>query len=159
MLLKLTTMQIQSASVEDYILQIPEDRQDVFRKIFETINDNLPDGFSQGLSYGMIGWAVPLETYPAGYHCTSGSPLPFMSIASQKNFIALYHMGMYAKPELLDWFVEEYPKYSRIKLDMGKSCVRFKKMDDIPLQLLAELSKKMTVKEWIDIYEKNFKKK
>lgn len=159
MLLKLTTMQIQSASVEDYILQIPEDRQDVFRKIFETINDNLPDGFSQGLSYGMIGWAVPLETYPAGYHCTSGSPLPFMSIASQKNFIALYHMGMYAKPELLDWFVEEYPKYSKRKLDMGKSCVRFKKMDDIPLQLLAELSKKMTVKEWIDIYEKNFKKK
>lgn len=159
MLLKLTTMQIQSASVEDYILQIPEDRQDVFRKIFETINDNLPDGFSQGLSYGMIGWAVPLETYPAGYHCTPGSPLPFMSIASQKNFIALYHMGMYAKPELLDWFVEEYPKYSRIKLDMGKSCVRFKKMDDIPLELLAELSKKMTVKEWIDIYEKNFKKK
>lgn len=159
MLLKLTTMQIQSASVEDYILQIPEDRQDVFRKIFETVNNNLPDGFSQGLSYGMIGWAVPLETYPAGYHCTPGSPLPFMSIASQKNFIALYHMGMYAKPELLDWFVEEYPKYSRIKLDMGKSCVRFKKMDDIPLQLLAELSKKMTVKEWIDIYEKNFKKK
>ncbi len=159
MLLKLTTMQIQSASVEDYILQIPEDRQDVFKKIFETVNNNLPDGFSQGLSYGMIGWAVPLETYPAGYHCTPGSPLPFMSIASQKNFIALYHMGMYAKPELLDWFVEEYPKYSRIKLDMGKSCVRFKKMDDIPLQLLAELSKKMTVKEWIDIYEKNFKKK
>ncbi len=159
MLLKLTTMQIQSASVEDYILQIPEDRQDVFRKIFETINDNLPDGFSQGLSYGMIGWAVPLETYPAGYHCTPGSPLPFISIASQKNFIALYHMGMYAKPELLDWFVEEYPKYSKRKLDMGKSCVRFKKMDDIPLELLAELSKKMTVKEWIDIYEKNFKKK
>ncbi|WP_294331815.1 DUF1801 domain-containing protein [uncultured Chryseobacterium sp.] len=152
-------MQIQSASVEDYISQIPEERQEIFRKIFETVNNNLPDGFSQGLSYGMIGWAVPLETYPAGYHCTPGSPLPFMSIASQKNFIALYHMGMYAKPELLDWFVEEYPKYSRIKLDMGKSCVRFKKMDDIPLQLLAELSKKMTVKEWIDIYEKNFKKK
>ncbi len=152
-------MQIQSASVEDYISQIPEERQEIFRKIFETVNNNLPDGFSQGLSYGMIGWAVPLETYPAGYHCTPGSPLPFMSIASQKNFIALYHMGMYAKPELLDWFVEEYPKYSRIKLDMGKSCVRFKKMDDIPLELLAELSKKMTVKEWIDIYEKNFKKK
>lgn len=152
-------MQIQSASVEDYISQIPEERQEIFRKIFETVNNNLPDGFSQGLSYGMIGWAVPLETYPAGYHCTPGSPLPFMSIASQKNFIALYHMGMYAKPELLDWFVEEYPKYSKRKLDMGKSCVRFKKMDDIPLELLAELSKKMTVKEWIDIYEKNFKKK
>ncbi|WP_294297770.1 DUF1801 domain-containing protein [uncultured Chryseobacterium sp.] len=152
-------MQISSFSAEDYISQIPEERQVVFREIFNTVNDNLPEGFSQGSSYGMIGWAVPLETYPAGYHCTPGSPLPFISIASQKNFIALYHMGMYAKPELLDWFVEEYPKYSKRKLDMGKSCIRFKKMDDIPLELLAELSKKMTVEEWIDTYEKNFKKK
>ncbi|WP_294287116.1 DUF1801 domain-containing protein [uncultured Chryseobacterium sp.] len=152
-------MQIQSVSVEDYISQIPEERQEIFREIFSTVNNNLPEGFSQGSSYGMVGWAVPLETYPAGYHCTPGSPLPFISIASQKNFIALYHMGMYAKPELLDWFVAEYPKYSKRKLDMGKSCVRFKKMDDIPLELLAELSKKMTVEEWIGIYEANFKKK
>lgn len=152
-------MQIQSVSVEDYISQIPEERQKIFREIFITINDHLPEGFSQGSSYGMIGWGVPLKTYPAGYHCAPGSPLPFISIASQKNFIALYHMGMYAKPELLDWFVAEYPKYSKRKLDMGKSCVRFKKMDDIPLELLAELSKKMTVEEWIDIYETNFKKK
>ncbi|KAA0130455.1 DUF1801 domain-containing protein [Chryseobacterium sp. SN22] len=152
-------MQILSASIDDYISQIPEERQEIFRKIFDAINDNLPDGFSQGSGYGMIGWAVPLETYPAGYHCTPGSPLPFISIASQKNFIALYHMGMYASPELLNWFVEEYPKCSKRKLDMGKSCVRFKKMDDIPLELLAELSKKMTVEEWIDIYEINFKKK
>ncbi len=152
-------MQIPSVSAEDYISQIPEERQVVFREIFNTINDHLPHGFSQGSSYGMIGWAVPLKTYPAGYHCTPGSPLPFISIASQKNFIALYHMGMYAKPELLDWFVAEYPKYSKRKLDMGKSCIRFKKMDDIPLELLAELSKKMTVEEWIDIYETNVKKK
>lgn len=152
-------MQIQSVSVEDYISQIPEERQEIFREIFNTINDHLPEGFSQGSSYGIIGWGVPLKTYPAGYHCAPGSPLPFISIASQKNFIALYHMGMYAKPELLDWFVAKYPKYSKRKLDMGKSCVRFKKMDDIPLELLAELSKKMTVEEWIDIYETNFKKK
>jgi uncharacterized protein YdhG (YjbR/CyaY superfamily) len=152
-------MQIQSASVEDYISRIPEDRQEIFRKIFETINENLPEGFSQGSSYGMIGWAVPLETYPAGYHCTQGLPLPFISLASQKNFIALYHMGIYAKPELLEWFVAEYPKYTKRKPDMGKSCIRFKKMDDIPLELLAELSQKMTVEEWIDIYETNLKKK
>lgn len=152
-------MQIQSASVDDYISQIPEDRQEIFRKIFDTVNDNLPAGFSQGFSHGMIGWAVPLATYPAGYHCTPGSPLPFISLASQKNFVALYHMGMYAEPGLLDWFVEEYPKYAKRKPDMGKSCIRFKKMDDIPLELLAELSKKMTVEEWIDIYETNFKKK
>lgn len=151
-------MQIQSVSIDDYISKIPEERQEIFRKLFDTIDNNLPEGFSQGSSYGMIGWGVPLETYPAGYHCAPGTPLPLMSIASQKNFIAFYHMGMYAKPDLLDWFVEEFPKYSKRKLDMGKSCVRFKKMDDIPFELLAELSKKMTVQEWIDCYEANFKK-
>lgn len=151
-------MQIPSISVEDYISQIPEERQEVFKKMFDTVDDNLPQGFKQGVSYGMIGWNVPLETFPAGYHCTPGSPLPFMSMASQKNFIALYHMGMYAKPELLDWFVAEFPKHSKRKLDMGKSCIRFKKMDEIPFELIAELSKKMTVDEWINIYENNLKK-
>lgn len=152
-------MQITATSIEDYISKIPEERQEIFKKIFDTISENLPEGFKQGVSYGMIGWNVPLETYPAGYHCTPGSPLPFIGLASQKNFIALYHMGMYAKPELLNWFVEEFPKHSKRKLDMGKSCVRFKKMDDIPFELLAEMSKKMTVEEWITIYESNFKKK
>lgn len=151
-------MQIPATSVEDYISKIPEERQEIFKKIFDTISENLPEGFKQGVSYGMVGWNVPLETYPAGYHCTPGSPLPFMALASQKSFIAFYHMGMYAKPELLNWFVEEFPKYSKRKLDMGKSCVRFKKMDDIPLELLAEVSKKMTVQDWIDCYESNFKK-
>jgi len=151
-------MQIQSISVEDYISQIPEERQEVFKKMFDTVNDNLPQGFKQGVSYGMIGWNVPLETFPAGYHCTPGSALPFISMASQKNFIALYHMGMYAKPELLDWFVAEFPKHSKRKLDMGKSCIRFKKIDEIPFELIAELSKKMTVDEWINIYENNLKK-
>lgn len=152
-------MQISATSVEDYISKIPEERQEIFKKMFDTVTENLPKGFKKGVSYGMVGWDVPLETYPDGYHCTPGSALPFMGLASQKNFIALYHMGMYAKPELLDWFVEEYPKHSKRKLDVGKSCVRFKKMDDIPLELIAELSKKMTVDEWISTYESNFKKK
>lgn len=151
-------MQIPSDSVADYISKIPEERQEVFKKLFDTINDNLPKGFQQGTSYGMVGWAVPLETYPAGYHCTPGSPLPFMSLASQKNFIAFYHMGIYADPELLEWFVAEYPKYSTRKLDMGKSCIRFKKMEDIPFELIAEVSKKMTVEDWINLYETQFKK-
>jgi Domain of unknown function (DU1801). len=151
-------MQIPANSVEDYISKIPEERQEVFKKLFDTIDENLPEGFKQGVSYGMIGWNVPLEIYPAGYHCTPGSPLPFMGLASQKNFIAFYHMGMYAKPELHDWFVSEYPKYAKRKLDMGKSCVRFKKMDDIPFELIAEVSKRMTVDEWIEIYEKNLKR-
>jgi len=152
-------MQILADSVTDYISKIPEERQEVFKKIFDTVNENLPQGFKENVSYGMVGWAVPLETYPAGYHCAPGSPLPFIGLASQKNFIAFYHMGMYADPELLNWFVAEYPKYSKRKLDMGKSCVRFKKMDDIPLELIAEVSKKMTVEDWINIYEAQFKKK
>lgn len=152
-------MQIPADSVADYISKIPEERQEVFTKLFNTVSDNLPKGFQEGVSYGMVGWAVPLETYPAGYHCTPGSPLPFMALASQKNFIAFYHMGMYADPELLDWFVAAYPKFSKRKLDMGKSCVRFKKLDDIPFELIAEVSKKMTVDAWINIYETQFKKK
>ena len=151
-------MQIPATSVEDYISKIPEERQEVFSKLFDTIKDNLPKGFEKGVSYGMVGWDVPLKTFPAGYHCTPGAPLPFMGLASQKNFIALYHMGIYAKPELLDWFVAEFPKHSKRKLDMGKSCVRFKKIDEIPFELIAELSQKMTVDEWITIYETQFKK-
>lgn len=151
-------MQIPADSIQDYFSKIPEERHEVFKRLFNAIHDNLPEGFEQVMSYGMVGWAVPLETYPAGYHCTPGSPLPFINLASQKNFIALYHMGIYAKPELLEWFVSEFPKYSKRKLDMGKSCVRFKKMDDIPFELIAELSKKMTVEDCISMYESNFKR-
>lgn len=151
-------MQIKSTSFEDYISQIPEERQESFKKLCSVIGENLPKGFQEGCSYGMIGWDVPLETYPAGYHCTPGSPLPFLGLASQKNFVALYHMGIYADEKLLTWFQEEYPKHSKRKLDMGKSCIRFKNMNDIPFDLIAELSKKMTVQNWIDLYEKSFKK-
>lgn len=151
-------MQIQATSVEDYLEQIPVERRETFAKLIETIKNNLPEGYSQGFSYGMLGWAVPLERYPDGYHCAANTPLPFLSIASQKNFVALYHMGMYAKPELLEWFQTEYPKHSKRKLDMGKSCVRFKKMEDIPFELIAELCQKMSVDEWIALYEKNYKK-
>ncbi|WP_160136229.1 DUF1801 domain-containing protein [Chryseobacterium sp. c4a] len=152
-------MQILSTSVEDYISKIPEERQEGFKKLFDVINNNLPNGFEEATNYGMLGWVVPLKTYPAGYHCTPGTPLPFINLASQKNFIALYHMGLYSRPELLDWFVAEYPKYSKRKLDMGKSCVRFKKTEDIPFELIAELSVKMTVEDWIEIYESQYKKK
>ncbi|WP_126652131.1 DUF1801 domain-containing protein [Chryseobacterium aureum] len=151
-------MQIQSVSIEDYISKIPEERQEAFKKLYDTVNDNLPKGFEEATNYGMIGWVVPLETYPAGYHCAPGTPLPFINIASQKNFIALYHMGLYSTPELLDWFVAEYPKHSKKKLDMGKSCVRFKKAEDIPFELIGELSKKMTAADWIKIYETQYKK-
>ncbi|ASE62603.1 DUF1801 domain-containing protein [Chryseobacterium indologenes] len=151
-------MQIPAVSIEDYISKIPEERQEAFTKLFNTINQNLPNGFEENPSYGMIGWAVPLKTYPAGYHCAANTPLPFINLASQKNFIALYHMGLYSTPELLDWFVAEYPKHSKKKLDMGKSCVRFKKVEDIPFELIGELSRKMTVEDWISMYESQYKK-
>lgn len=151
-------MQIFASSVSDYIDQIPEDRQVVFKKLCETIQESLPKGFENGISYGMVGWAVPLSTYPAGYHCTPGSPLPFLALASQKNFIALYHMGLYANQELYDWFVGEYPKHCKRKLDMGKSCIRFKYLDDIPFELIATLCSKMDPQSWIQIYESKFKK-
>ena len=151
-------MQIPADSIEDYLSKVPEERNEAFKKLFETISKNLPKGFQTNLSYGMIGWSVPLETFPAGYHCSPGTPLPFINLASQKNFIALYHMGIYANDELLNWFVEEYPKHSKRKLDMGKSCIRFKKPDEIPFDLIAELCKKMSPKDWISIYEKMLNK-
>jgi hypothetical protein len=143
---------------EKYIEQIPEERKAVFQELINTIKNNLPRGFEEQMSYGMIGFVVPHELYPKGYHCDPKLPLPFLSIASQKNFIAVYHMGIYADEKLLNWFTEEFNKHSKSKLDMGKSCIRFKKMNDIPLQLIAELCQKLTPQQWIDLYEKAFKK-
>ena len=152
-------MQYDATSPEDYISQVPEERQDTLKKLRKVINDNLPKGFEEGMQYKMIGYYVPHSVYPDGYHCDPKTPLPFMSFASQKNSVNLYHMGIYAKKELLDWFVGEYPKHCKRKLDMGKSCIRFKKMDEIPFELIGELTKKMSSKEWIDIYESALKKK
>ncbi len=139
-------------SPKEYISQLPEERKAPMEKLRKTVLANLPAGFNEEMSYGMLGYVVPHSTFPRGYHCDPKLPLPFMSIASQKKFIALYHMGIYAKKELLDWFVSEYPKHCKFKLDMGKSCIRFKKIEDIPYELIAQLCQKMTVDEWIRIY-------
>lgn len=152
-------MQYKATSAEDYISQVPEERKETLNKLRQVINDNLPEGFEEGIQYGMIGYYVPHSVYPDGYHCDPKTPLPFMSFASQKNSVNLYHSGIYAKKELHDWWVKEYPKHSSRKLDMGKSCVRFKKLDDIPFELIAELAQKMSCQEWIDLYESNIKKK
>ncbi len=144
-------------SPEEYINQLPDERQDSFNKLRNTIIKHLPLGFEERMSYGMIGYVVPKSLYPAGYHCDPKLPLPFVNIASQKNFIALYHMGIYTDPELLQWFQSEYAQQCKYKLDMGKSCVRFKKMDDIPFDLIAELMEKMTPEDWINRYESAFK--
>lgn len=143
---------------EEYLNQLPEERQEVMDKLRKTILKNLPKSFKEVISYGMIGYVVPHDVYPDGYHCDPKLPLPFMSIASQKNFVALYHMGIYANEELMKWFVNEYPKHCSRKLDMGKSCIRFKKLDEIPYELIGELTTKMTSEDWITLYEKNLKR-
>lgn len=147
-----------ATSPEQYINEAPEDRREALQKLRTTILENLPKGFQEGMGYGMIGYSVPHEIYPAGYHCDPKTPLPFMSFASQKNSINFYHMGIYADKQLYDWFVAEFPKHSKKKLDMGKSCMRFKKVEDIPFELLGELSKKMTPEQWISLYESAFRK-
>ena len=151
-------MQYKADSPDEYIRQLPEDRIEPMNTLRAVIKKNLPKGFEEGMNYNMIGFYVPHSKYPDGYHCDTKLPLPFMNIASQKNFIAVYHMGMYAKQELLDWFIEEYPKHNKRKLDMGKSCIRFKKVEEIPFDLIGELSAKMTADDWIEIYENNIKK-
>ena len=150
-------MKYEASSPEDYISQLPEERKVPMTKLHHLILNNMPEGLESGMGYGMPAYFVPKSIYPPGYHCKPFPPLPFINIASQKNFIALYHSGLYAKKELHDWFVAEYPKHAKYKLDMGKSCVRFKKMDDIPYSLIEELLGKMTVEEWISIYESNIK--
>jgi uncharacterized protein YdhG (YjbR/CyaY superfamily) len=140
-------------TIAEYIEQLPEDRKEVIEKMRKVILKNMPKGFEEVLNYGMIGYVVPHSIYPDGYHCSPELPLPFLHIASQKNYVALYHSCIYADTELFDWFTKEYPKHCSSKLDMGKSCIRFKKMDDIPYDLIKELIKKVTVKQWIATYE------
>jgi len=151
-------MQSKATTVESYLNDLSEERKDVINQLRKVILKNLPKGFAEGMGYGMIGYFVPHSIYPNGYHCDPKQPLPFLSMASQKNFIALYHMGIYMNPALMDWFTAEYSKRVKGKLDMGKSCIRFKKMDQIPFDLIGELASKMTVKEWIDCYEKALKR-
>ncbi len=151
-------MKANGTTVEEILNNVPEDRAEAFNKLHTIIVQNLPKGFEAAISYGGLGYVVPHTVYPAGYHCKPIEPLPFAGLASQKNSINFYHMGIYSDPELLDWFVAEYPKHSKQKLDMGKSCIRFKKFDQIPHELIGELMQKMTVKQWVDLYESKLKK-
>ena len=141
-------------SIDDYIASLPEERKAAITKLRKTIKANLPKGFQEEMSYGMIGFVVPHSIYPSGYHCNPKLPLPFINVGSQKNFIAMHHMGVYASKDLLDWFVAEYEKVP-YKLDMGKGCIRFKKPEEIPFELIGELVKKINVQQWIGIMETN----
>ncbi len=152
-------MQSNAKTVEEYISELPPERKVAMEAMRKVIKKNLPKGFKEEMSYGMIGYVVPHSLYPPGYHCDPKLPLPFLAVASQKNFIALYHMGVYANPELNKWFVSEYAKVAKSKMDMGKSCIRFKKPEQIPLALIGELASKTTPSEWIAFYESKFRNK
>jgi uncharacterized protein YdhG (YjbR/CyaY superfamily) len=150
-------MQSKVSTVDAYLAELPEDRQKAISQLRKVIKKNIPKGFKEEMNYGMIGYVVPHSKYPAGYHCTPELPLPFLNIASQKNTITVYHMGMYANPKLEKWFVDAYTKATGKKADKGKSCLRYKKPEDIPYDLIGELASKITVDEWIKLYETNLK--
>ena len=151
-------MQSKATTPQEYIDSLPAARKQAITELRKVILKNLPKGFSEVMNYGMLGYVVPHSLYPGGYHCDPKQPLPFMNIASQKNFVAVYHMGIYADKKLLAWFTKEYSKYSNKKTDMGKSCMRFKKVEQIPFKLIGELASKITPHEWITMYEKNFRR-
>ncbi len=150
-------MKSTATTPEEYIAQLPDDRKVPIQKLRQIILDHLDPGFYECINYGMLGYVVPHSRYPSGYHCNPKLPLPFMNLASQKHFIAVYHSGMYAQKEIFDWFVTEYPKHCSSKLDMGKSCIRFKKMNDIPYALIGQLAAKLSVQDWINLYQSQIK--
>lgn len=150
-------MQSKATTIDQYISELPEDRKDIILQLVETIRENIPEGFGEGMSYGMPAWFVPHSIYPNGYHCDPRQPVPFLSIASQKSHISFYHMALY-EGTLLNWFLEEWGKTSSRKPDLGKSCLRFKKAADIPYELLGRLISRISVTSWINTYEKNLKR-
>ncbi|MDX1954348.1 MAG: DUF1801 domain-containing protein [Chitinophagaceae bacterium] len=146
-------MQSKAPTVDAYMKELPADRLEAMTKLRKVIKKNIPKGFQECMNYGMIGFVVPHKIYAEGYHCDPSMPLPFMNIASQKNNISVYHMGIYADQKILKWFEGEYKKLNIGKLDMGKSCIRFKNMDKIPYDLIGQLAAKMTVEDWVGRYE------
>jgi uncharacterized protein YdhG (YjbR/CyaY superfamily) len=146
-------MQSKATTVDQYLSEVPYERQEAINKLRKVILKNLPKGFKEGMGYGNMGYFVPHAIYPAGYHCNPKDPLPFAGLASQKNSINFYHMGIYTDPKLMKWFMDEYAKTGLGKLDMGKSCMRFKKPENIPYALIGELMSKITVDDWIAMYE------
>lgn len=140
-------------SVEAYIEALPTERREAFEKLLQVIRANIPPGFEMTLQYGMVSFVVPHRLYPAGYHCKPSDPLPFASIANQKQGIHFYHMGLYGRQDLLRWFQEEFSAHTARKPDMGKSCVRFRGGKDIPYALIGKLMQKISVQEYISMYE------
>lgn len=138
---------------DEFIAEIDMKWHDAFVKLMKTIEGNLPPGFEKSMDRQFMAYSVPLATYSKGYHVTPNTPLPFLSIAAQKRHLALYHLGIYADPKLLQWFEQEYAKAVPTKLNMGKSCIRWTSTKHIPYELIGQLCQKMTVHQWIELYE------
>lgn len=145
-------MQSKATTVAEYLAGLPEDRRKALEAVRRVVRKNLPKGYQEGMQYGMIGYFVPHSIYPDGYHCDPKQPLPFAGMASQKGHMALYMTGTYMSPELEAWFRKAWTADGR-KLDMGKACVRFKKLEDVPLEVVGEAIRRMPVEEFIRIYE------
>jgi len=140
-------------TVQEYLDGLPADRRPVIERLRQEILNNLPAGFAETIGYGMIDYVVPKSIYPAGYKAKPSQPLPLLALASQKNHIAIYHMAIYMQPKLLNWFKEAYANLNIGKPDIGKSCIRFKNPDKIPYRLIGELSRKISVDDYIRLYE------
>ena len=146
-------MQSKAKSVDQYLAELPFDRREAINAVRKVILKNLPDGFEEGMQYGMIGYFVLHKLFPAGYHCDPSQPLTFAALASQKNYMAIYLMTIYGHKETEEWFVKAY-KASGKKLDMGKSCVRFKKLDDLPLDVIGQAIARVPVEKYIRAYQR-----
>lgn len=140
-----------AATVEEYLADLPDDRRTAIEAVREVILANLDKGIQEGMQYGMIAYSIPHSVYPPGYHCDPKQPLPHTALASQKNYMALY-LGIYSDPDLLEWFTTEWKKAGK-KLDMGKSCLRFKKLEDLDLDLIGESLRRLPVDQFVANYE------
>jgi hypothetical protein len=146
-------MQSKATTVDAYLAELPEERREAISAIRGVILKNLPRGYEEGMQWGVIGYYVPHSLYPAGYHCQPEEPLPVASLASQKNHMAFYGLGLYINEAQARWFVEEWKKAGK-KLDMGKSCVRFKTLDDVAVDVIGRAIKRLPVEQYIEQYER-----
>lgn len=138
-----------ATTVDEYLQELPQDRQEAISTVRKAIQDNLPDGYKETMQYGMIGYVIPLERYPVTYN---KQPLSYVALASQKNYMSVYLMNVYGKADVEDWFNKAYEASGK-KLNMGKSCVRFKKLDDLPLDVIGKAVSLTSVDDYIAIYE------
>lgn len=149
-------MQSKATTVAAYLNELPADRRAAIEAVRNVILANLDKDYEEGMQYGMIGYYVPHRVYPAGYHCDPKQPLPFANLASQKNYMSIYLMGVYGSSGLAQWFNQAWAASGK-KLDMGKCCVRFKKIEDVALDVIAEAIRRQTTAKYVEQYESALK--